>query len=182
MRVWNGRKLKSSLTPGLEETDVVFRRIAKREFDEAISWYQDRREGLGREFSVAVEEQLGRIALSPTQFTCIRGEVRRAVLQRFPYYIYFIIEDNRILVLAIFTRGEPLRTSLPGFSCRRLAARGLQLAASRFDSSQGTFEKIQFKVLSANTRFSRATPCSSSSSRVCRGGPSFFFTTLSGSN
>ena len=25
---------------------VVFRRIAKREFDDAISWYQDRREGL----------------------------------------------------------------------------------------------------------------------------------------
>jgi hypothetical protein len=47
---------------------VVFRRIAKREFDDAISWYQDRREGLGREFSVAIEQQLGRIALSPNQF------------------------------------------------------------------------------------------------------------------
>lgn len=45
---------------------VVFRRIAKREFDDAISWYQDRREGLGREFGVAVEQQLERIALSPT--------------------------------------------------------------------------------------------------------------------
>jgi hypothetical protein len=41
---------------------VVFRRIAKREFDDAVSWYQDRREGLSREFSVAVEQQLGRIA------------------------------------------------------------------------------------------------------------------------
>jgi len=81
---------------------VVFRRIAKREFDDAISWYQDRREGLGREFSVAVEEQLGRIAVSPNQFACIRGDVRRAVLQRFPYSIHFIIEDDRIVVLAIF--------------------------------------------------------------------------------
>ena len=81
---------------------VVFRRIAKREFDDAISWYQDRREGLGREFSVAVEEQLGRIALSPNQFACVRGDVRRAVLQRFPYSIYFIVEDDRIVVLAVF--------------------------------------------------------------------------------
>jgi hypothetical protein len=39
---------------------VVFRQIAKREFDDAITWYQDRREGLGREFSVAVEQQLGK--------------------------------------------------------------------------------------------------------------------------
>lgn len=87
---------------------VVFRRIAKREFDDAISWYQDRREGLGREFSVAVEQQLGRIALSPNQFACVRGEVRRAVLQRFPYSIYFIVEDDRIVVLAIFhARRDP---------------------------------------------------------------------------
>ena len=81
---------------------VVFRRIAKREFDDAISWYQDRREGLGREFSVAVEQQLGRISLSPNQFACVKGDVRRAVLLRFPYSIYFIVEDDRIVVLAIF--------------------------------------------------------------------------------
>lgn len=81
---------------------VVFRRIAKREFDDAISWYQDRREGLGREFSVAIEQQLGRIALSPNQFARVRGDVRRAVLQRFPYSIHFIVEDDRIVVLAIF--------------------------------------------------------------------------------
>lgn len=81
---------------------VVFRRIAKREFDDAISWYQDRREGLGREFSVAVEQQLGRVALSPNQFACVRGDVRRAVLQRFPYSVYFIVEDDRIVVLAVF--------------------------------------------------------------------------------
>ena len=87
---------------------VVFRRIAKREFDDAISWYQDRREGLGQEFSIAVEQQLGRIALSPNQFACVRGHVRRAVLQRFPYSIHFIVEDDRIVVLAIFhARRDP---------------------------------------------------------------------------
>ena len=81
---------------------VVFRRIAKREFDDGISWYQDRREGLGQEFSIAVEQQLEKIALSPNKFACVRGDVRRAVLQRFPYSIHFIVEDERIVVLAIF--------------------------------------------------------------------------------
>lgn len=32
----------------------------------------------------------------------VRSDVRRAVLQRFPYSIYFIVEDERIVVLAIF--------------------------------------------------------------------------------
>src|ERR1051325_11471417 len=81
---------------------VVCRRMAKREFDDAISWYEDRREGLGRDFSVAVEQLLGRIALSRNQFARVRGNVRRAVLRRFPYSIYFVVEDDRLLVLAIF--------------------------------------------------------------------------------
>jgi plasmid stabilization system protein ParE len=79
-------------------------RKAKREFDDAISWYQDRREGLGREFSVAVEQQLEKLVLSPNH----RGDVRRAVLQRFPYSIHFIVENDRIVVLAIFhARRDP---------------------------------------------------------------------------
>ena len=45
---------------------IVFRRLAKREFDDAISWYEGRRQGLGQDFSVAVERQLERIAHSPT--------------------------------------------------------------------------------------------------------------------
>jgi toxin ParE1/3/4 len=81
---------------------VVFRRIAKLELDDAISWYESRREGLGQNFSVAIEQQLERIASSPNQFGSVRGTVRRAVLPRFPYSIYFVVEDLRIVVLAIF--------------------------------------------------------------------------------
>ena len=87
---------------------VIFRRIAKREFDDAISWYEKRREGLGRDFSVAVERLLERITLSPNQFACVRGNMRRAVLRRFPYSIYFVVENHQIVVLAIFhARRDP---------------------------------------------------------------------------
>ena len=81
---------------------VVFRRIAKRELDDAISWYEHRREGLGQEFSVAVERLLDRIIVSPNQFARIRGTIRRAVLRRFPFCIYFLVEDDLVVVLAIF--------------------------------------------------------------------------------
>ena len=81
---------------------VVFRRIAKREFDDAIWWYEDRRAGLGQDFATAIERQLERIASSPEQFVRVRGEIRRAVLRRFPYSIYFLAEEHQIAVLAIF--------------------------------------------------------------------------------
>jgi plasmid stabilization system protein ParE len=81
---------------------VVFRRIARRELDDAISWYEERREGLGQDFSYAVEKEIERIIDAPAQFPRVRGEVRRAVLRRFPYSIYFLVEDRRLVVLAIF--------------------------------------------------------------------------------
>lgn len=34
---------------------VVFRRIAKAELEDAVSWYESRREGLGKEFRRAVD-------------------------------------------------------------------------------------------------------------------------------
>jgi toxin ParE1/3/4 len=83
-------------------SQVVFRRIAKHELDDAISWYESRREGLGQDFSAAVEQQLQKIAVSPVQFAPVRGKIRRAVLRRFPYSIFFLAEDHQIVVLAIF--------------------------------------------------------------------------------
>ena len=81
---------------------IVFRRLAKREFDDAISWYEGRREGLGHDFSVAIERQLELIAHSPNQFARVRGNIRKAVLRRFPYSVFFIMENDRLVVLAIF--------------------------------------------------------------------------------
>jgi plasmid stabilization system protein ParE len=81
---------------------IVFRRIARRELDDAIAWYEERREGLGQDFAIAVERLLERIVSSPKQFIRVRGEIRRAVLRQFPYSIYFLSEDYRIVVLAIF--------------------------------------------------------------------------------
>ena len=81
---------------------LVFRRIAQLELDESVSWYENKRVGLGREFRIEIEKHLLRIANPPQQFRQIRGQVRRVVLQRFPYSIYFLPEVNRIIVLAIF--------------------------------------------------------------------------------
>ena len=81
---------------------LVFRRIAEREFDDAVGWYEGEREGLGREFRAAIEEYLQRIADDPEMFPEVRGEVRRAVVRRFPFVIHFRIEQQRIVILSVF--------------------------------------------------------------------------------
>lgn len=81
---------------------IVFRRVAKSELDDAVAWYENREEGLGLQFYLAITVQLERIATSPEHFAYVRGLVRRAVLRRFPYSIYFLSEPRRVVVLAIF--------------------------------------------------------------------------------
>jgi plasmid stabilization system protein ParE len=81
---------------------LVFRRIAQLELDDSVSWYENKRTGLGKRFRIEIEKHLERIAHQPQQFRQIRGQVRRVVLQRFPYSIYFLPEVDRIVVLAVF--------------------------------------------------------------------------------
>jgi plasmid stabilization system protein ParE len=88
---------------------LVLRRVAEREFDQSIAWYESKRKGLGLEFRAAIEHQFQRIAECPELFPKLRGEVRRAVvLRRFPFVIHFLIEPKRIVVLSVFhTSREP---------------------------------------------------------------------------
>jgi plasmid stabilization system protein ParE len=88
---------------------VVFLRIAKLELDESVSWYENKRVGLGSEFRIEIEKHLERIANQPQRFRQIRGQVRRVVLQRFPYSIYFLPEVNRIIVPLSSTLDERLK-------------------------------------------------------------------------
>ena len=82
---------------------LVLRRVAEKEFDDSIAWYESQREGLGHEFRAAIEQYFQRIADKPERFPEVRGEVRRAVvLRRFPFVIHFLIEPGRIVILSVF--------------------------------------------------------------------------------
>jgi plasmid stabilization system protein ParE len=87
----------------------ALRRVAEKEFDGSIAYYENEREGLGQEFRTTIEQYFQRIADHPEWFPKIRGEVRRAVvLRRFPFVIHFLIEAERIVILSVFhTSREP---------------------------------------------------------------------------
>src|SRR5437660_11268316 len=81
---------------------VVFRPIARRELEEAAAWYDARRRGLGAEFKLVVQGLIAEISEQPTRFRRIRGELRRAVLRRFPYMVVYLAERERLIVFAVF--------------------------------------------------------------------------------
>lgn len=81
---------------------VVFRRQARAEFDEAGDWYEKERPGLGVEFLAEIQRVILRIANNPEQFPILCSDVRKAVARCFPYCIYFRERDQKIVVLAVF--------------------------------------------------------------------------------
>ncbi|HEU6447432.1 MAG TPA: type II toxin-antitoxin system RelE/ParE family toxin [Verrucomicrobiae bacterium] len=88
---------------------IVLRRIAEKEFDDSIAFYENERQGLGMEFRAIIEQYFQRIADNPEWFPKIHGEVRRAViLRRFPFVIHFLVEAELIVILSVFhTSREP---------------------------------------------------------------------------
>jgi toxin ParE1/3/4 len=67
----------------------------------AARWYEERASGLGAAFLEIVEQSLGAIADNPIRFPLVARDVRRTLLKRFPFGIFFRVRSDRIKILAI---------------------------------------------------------------------------------
>ena len=76
--------------------------IAEVEFWEAVDWYDDQKEGLGKLFARAFDQIVQSIAEHPAAFPVEFGNKRKAVVRKFQYIVIFEIHDDRVLVLAVF--------------------------------------------------------------------------------
>lgn len=81
---------------------LVFRPEVRNELDEAYSWYESQELELGDDFLEQVDEALGRICPMPESYPTVYRDVRRAVVRRFPYIIYYRIVSSRVIVTAVF--------------------------------------------------------------------------------
>jgi plasmid stabilization system protein ParE len=87
---------------------VVFRRAARHDFEEAASWYNERRAGLGAEFTSEIDRALSRASDNPQHFPIMYRDTRCVRVRRFPYSVFFRAETSRIVVLAVFhARRDP---------------------------------------------------------------------------
>ena len=80
---------------------LLLRPEARADLQDGYDWYEEQRPGLGEEFLREVRSVLDRVRDHPTLYQRIHHEVRRALPRRFPYGIFYLVEPNRIVVLAI---------------------------------------------------------------------------------
>jgi len=87
---------------------VVLRPEARAEFDDAFDWYERQRPGLGVDFVAHVQAVFDEIAARPEMYAAVLQDARRATVRRFPYSVYYRIEPQRVVVLAVFhSRRDP---------------------------------------------------------------------------
>ena len=80
---------------------VVIRPEAENDVKEAFSWYEDKRQGLGYDFLLQVDAGLRFIERNPKIFPSEYKGTRKYLIKRFPYKIVYLIEEERIVVLAV---------------------------------------------------------------------------------
>ena len=74
---------------------------AVREIGEAFDWYEEQSKGLGSEFELAFELQLKRLEQVPLLYAEIVPGVRRTLLPRFPYSVFYTVKNDLVQVLAV---------------------------------------------------------------------------------
>ena len=81
--------------------EIRLRPEAEHDLADAAAWYEEQREGLGHDFLDEVLTMLSSIADTPLVYPELHRNTRRAVIHRFPFSIYFRLENATIVVLAI---------------------------------------------------------------------------------
>ena len=87
---------------------LLIRPEAEFDLAAAYRWYEDKDAGLGTEFLRTVEAALLGIQKTPQAHQIIFKEIRRALTKRFPYGIFFLIDNDTISVLGVLhVRRDP---------------------------------------------------------------------------
>jgi plasmid stabilization system protein ParE len=81
---------------------------AAADIQAAFAWYEEQRLGLGFEFNACVDAAMNAALRHPEAHLCVEDEVRRVLVRRFPYGVFYIIDDQAITVLAVMhSRRKP---------------------------------------------------------------------------
>jgi plasmid stabilization system protein ParE len=81
--------------------NLIVKPFAEGDAAKAAVWYNDKSEGLGNEFLLALDDKITAIQKNPNHFQVVYRNIRRALTNRFPFGIFFIVEGDTIYILAI---------------------------------------------------------------------------------
>ena len=80
---------------------IILTSPAKADINSAVNWYQLRDPETATRFLSQTRITISRIRKYPYRFSVFRGIVRRALVPRFPYSVYYSLRNELVFVLAV---------------------------------------------------------------------------------
>lgn len=80
---------------------VRLRHEAEQDIEEAARWYESQQKGLGQQLLDEVLLIFRSVSEQPTMYPSVGRGARRALVRRFPFGIYYRIEEEAIVVVAV---------------------------------------------------------------------------------
>lgn len=81
---------------------------AEADLDEAAWWYEQQSSGLGVDLVARVRASISLIEAAPHLYAVVLGDVRRALVKKFPYSVFYRVRNDHIEVVAIIhNRRDP---------------------------------------------------------------------------
>lgn len=81
--------------------ELFIRPEAEADARDAFGWYNEQLPGLGHEFLAELDREFAAILANPEVHARMHRELRRALLHRFPYGVFYAVEARRIVIVAI---------------------------------------------------------------------------------
>jgi toxin ParE1/3/4 len=82
-------------------TRVIFRDEARADALSAFAFYEDRRAGLGKRFRDHVDVAIGKLQRSPERYPTVYRDLRRRLVERFPYAVFYRVYDDVVVIVAL---------------------------------------------------------------------------------
>jgi toxin ParE1/3/4 len=79
---------------------LIIRPDAEADIAAAYDWYEEQREGLGKEFLEEISNTIAAVHSEPLRFHATFRTLRRALVHRFPYGVFFVARSNTVVVVA----------------------------------------------------------------------------------
>ncbi|AOY84841.2 type II toxin-antitoxin system RelE/ParE family toxin [Moorena producens JHB] len=81
--------------------EVVFDPRAEEDLDAAAQWYAKQSSEAALGFLKEITTVVERISQYPEAYTVVKSQVRRAPTRRFPFYVYYRFDGDRVTVFAV---------------------------------------------------------------------------------
>ena len=72
---------------------------AYKDLQKAGSWYNEQSPGLGQDLRAEVNKEIASIKENPEHYQCKYNDIRKGLLNKSPYAIYYYIEHQKLQII-----------------------------------------------------------------------------------